>query len=183
MSLTRVAFSAIPIVTIISAPTGGQLAWFLVLSGIAAVTVVVIAHALIPTPDIAPQAPQSPAAAFDATVALRIALSDTLVLLPLLVAFIIGGDINNIVILITMLNILRQVGPSRGTRLAIGLLLGNLLGGALGVIAHEFAVLTGNFSFFLLAILVPSLWFAGRIVRGGPTAPIYIIGFATFILI
>ena len=28
-----------------------------------------------------------------------------------------------------------------------------------------------------------SFWFAGRIVRGGPTAPIHIVGFASFILI
>jgi len=183
MSLIRITFCIIPIVVVISASTGGQLAWFLVLSGIAAVVVVVIAHALIPTPDIAPQAAQSPAAAFGAAVAARIALSDTLVLLPLLVTFTIGEDINNIVILIMTLNILRQVDPSRGAHLAIGLILGNLLGGALGVIAHEFVVLTGNFVFFLFAVLVPSLWFAGRIVRGGPTAPIYIVGFATFILI
>ena len=183
MSLIRIAFCVIPIVAIISAPTGEQLAWFLVLSGIAAVVVVAIAHALIPTPNTDPPTAQSPTGAFDAAVASRVALSDTLVLLPLLAAFIIGEDVNNIVILIMTLNIVRQVDPSQGARLAMGLILGNLLGGAVGVVAHEFVVLTANFAFFLFAILVPSLWFAGRIVRGGPTAPIYIVGFATFILI
>ncbi|HTN97405.1 MAG TPA: hypothetical protein VL101_10535, partial [Nordella sp.] len=33
------------------------------------------------------------------------------------------------------------------------------------------------------AILVASLWLAGKIVRGGPTAGIYIVGLASFILI
>jgi hypothetical protein len=183
MSLIRIAFCVIPIVVTISAPTGQQLAWFLVLSGIAAAVVVLVAHALIPTPDIGPGPMQAQPGAFDARIAARVALSDTLVLLPLLVAFIIGGDINNIVILIMTLNILRQVDPSRGARLAVGLILGNLIGGAAGVVAHEFIVLTNNFAFFLFAILVPSLWFAGRIVRGGPTAPIYVIGLASFILI
>lgn len=181
MSLIRIAFCAIPIVAIISAPTGEQLARFLVLSGIAAVVVVVIAHAVLPTADIVPAT--APSGALDAGAASRVALSDTLVLLPLLVAFIIGGDVNNIVILIMALNILRQVDPALGARLAAGLILGNLLGGALGVVGHEFVVLTDNFLFFLFAVLVASLWFAGRIVRGGPTAAIYVVGLASFILI
>lgn len=183
MSLIRIAFCAIPIITIISAPTGEQFARLLVLSGIAAVVVVAIAHALLPTPDIAPGAAQAPPPGLDAAAASRIALSDTLVLLPLLVAFIIGGDINNIVILIMTLNILRQIDPSQGARLAMGLILGNLLGGAAGVVAYEFVVLTDSFAFFLFAVLVTSLWFAGKIARGGPTAPVYVIGLASFILI
>ena len=153
MSLIRIAFSAIPLVAVISASTGEDLAWFLVLSGIAAVVVVVIAHAVLPTPDTAPPAAPSSTDPVDAGVAARIALSDTLVLLPLLIAFITGGDINNIVILIMTLNILRQIDPSQGARLAMGLTLGNLIGGAAGVVAHEFVVLTGNFAFFLFAIL------------------------------
>lgn len=183
MSLIRIAFSAIPLVTTISASTGEDLAGFLVLSGFAAVVVVVIAHAVLPTPDTAPPAAPPPTDPADARVAARIALSDTLVLLPLLIAFITGGDINNIVILIMTLNILRQIDPAQGARLAMGLILGNLIGGAAGVVAHEFVVLTDSFVFFLFAILVASLWFAGKIVRGGPTAPIYVVGFASFILI
>lgn len=183
MSLIRIAFCIIPIVAIISPPTGEELAWFLVVSGIAAVVVVLLAHALIPTPDTGPPPAQAPSGAFDARTAMRVAFSDTLVLLPLLVAFIIGGDINNIAILIITLNILSKVDPVQGARLAMGLVLGNLLGGAVGFVAHEFVVLSGNFVFFLFAVLVASLWFAGRIMRGGPTAPIYLVGLATFILI
>ena len=33
------------------------------------------------------------------------------------------------------------------------------------------------------AVLVPSLWFSGRIMRGGPSAGIYVVGLATFFLI
>lgn len=183
MSLVRIAFCIIPIVAVISRPTGEQLAWFLVLSGIAAAVVVLVAHALIPTPDTGPPPAQVQSGAFDAGTAMRIALSDALVLLPLLLAFIIGGDINNIVILIITLNILRQVDPAQGARLAMGLIIGNLIGGAAGVVAHEFVVLSSSFVFFLLAVLIASLWFAGRIVRGGPTAAIYVVGLATFILI
>ncbi len=181
MSLIRIAFCAIPIITIISAPTGEEFARLLVLSGITAVVVVAIAHAVLPTPDNGP--PAAPSPGLDAAVATRIALSDTLVLLPLLVAFIIGADINNLVILIMTLNILRQIDPSRGARLAMGLILGNLLGGAAGVVAHELVVLTDSFAFFLFAVLISSLWFAGRIARGGPAAPIYVVGLASFILI
>jgi hypothetical protein len=183
MSLIRIAFCIIPVVATISTSTAAQLAWFLFLAGLAAVAIVLVAHALLPTPAIEPLPQAQAAPATDAGAAGRIALSDTIVLLPLLIAFVIGGDINNIVILIITLNILREIDPSRGARLAMGFILGNLLGGAVAVFAHEFVVLADSFLFFLLAVLVPSLWFAGRVVRGGPNASIYLVGLATFILV
>jgi len=183
LSLIRIAFSIVPIVATISLPTAAQLAWFLFVAGLAAVAIVLAAHALLPTPAVAPIASPQKSQAIDDGTAGRIALTDTLVLVPILVAFIIGGNINNIVVLIMILNILREIDPSRGARIAFAVILGNLLGGAVAVVAHEFVVLADSFLFFLLAVLVPSLWFAGRIVRGGPSASIYLVGLATFILI
>jgi len=183
MALIRITFCIIPVIATISSSTAAQFAWFLFLAGLAATVIVLIAHALLPTPVVGGAAPASAKPAIDRAVASRIALSDTLVLLPVLVAFIIGGNINNIVVLIMTLNILREVDPSRGSRVAVALILGNLLGGAIAVLAYEFVVLSDSFLFFLLAVLVPSLWFSGRIVRAGASAPIYLIGLATFILI
>ena len=141
MALIRIAFCIIPVISTISLSTAAQLAWFLFAAGLAAAIIVLMAHALLPTPAAGASAPAPVKPAIDSAVAGRVALSDTLVLLPILVAFIIGGDINNIVILIITLNILREIDPSRGARIAIGIVLGNLLGGAVAVFAYEFTVL------------------------------------------
>jgi hypothetical protein len=183
MALIRIAFCIIPVISTISSSTAAQFAWFLFLAGLAAALIVLMAHALLPTPAAGASAPAPVRPAIDSTLAGRIALSDTLVLLPVLIAFIIGGNINNIVILMMTLNILREIDPSRGTRIAVALILGNVLGGVIAVAAYEFVVLTDSFLFFFLAVFVPSLWFSGRIVRGGAPAAIYLIGLATFILI
>ena len=183
MALIRIAFCIIPVISTISSSTAAQFAWFLFLAGLAAALIALMAHALLPTPAARASAPAPVRPAIDSTLASRIALSDTLVLLPVLIAFIIGGNINNIVILMMTLNILREIDPSRGTRIALALILGNVLGGVIAVAAYEFVVLSDSFLFFLLAVLVPSLWFSGRIVRGGASTSIYLIGLATFILI
>jgi hypothetical protein len=183
MALIRIAFCIIPVISTISLSTAAQFAWFLFLAGLASALIVLVAHALLPTPAVGAPAPAPVRPGIDSTVARRIALSDTLVLFPLLLAFIIGGNINNIVILMMTLNILREIDPSRGTRIAVALILGNVVGGIIAVVAYEFVVLTDSFLFFFLAVFVPSLWFAGRVVRGGAKAGIYLIGLATFILI
>ena len=183
MALIRIAFCIVPVISTISLSTAAQFAWFLFLAGLAAAVIVLMAHALLPTPAAGASAPAQIKPAIDSAVAGRIALSDTLVLFPLLLVFIIGGNINNIVILMMTLNILREIDPSRSTRIAAALILGNLLGGVIAVAAYEFVVLTDSFLFFFLAVFVPSLWFSGRVVRGGATAGIYLVGLATFILI
>ena len=115
--------------------------------------------------------------------AARVAISDTLVLLPLLVAFIVGGDTNNIVILIISLSLLREIEPAHSGRVAGGLLLGNILGGVLAVLAYQFVLLADSFLFFTLIVLVMGLWFGNRIARGGTNAPVYAVAFGTFLLI
>jgi len=66
---------------------------------------------------------------------------------------------------------------------AAGLVLGNLVGGLAAALAYNIVLLSNTLVSFVLVCLVASLLFAGRIVTGGPYAPILAVGFGTFILL
>ena len=178
--LVQIAFCCVPLIATISLDVARDFSDFLLWSSIAAIITVWIAYALFP----APQAPaQAAAVPLPSTQAADVAISDTLVLLPLLVTFIVRGDINNIVILMITINLLREIELAHSRRLALAILLANLLGGALAVLAHQFILLSDSLPLFLLTVFLAGLWFAGRLVRGGPMAPVYALAFGTFLLV
>jgi hypothetical protein len=157
---------------------------FLQRSSLAAVAIVWISHALIPAPAPPPdaQAPPQPAGLPPAYAA-RVALADALVLLPLLANFMLGSELNNFVILMMTINLLGAVEPSGSNRIALALLVGNVLGGALALFAQQLVLIADNLVHFLLTVFLAGLWFASRAARGGPMAPIFIMAFGTFILL
>ncbi len=185
MLLVQIAFCCIPVIHTISF----DLAWLfmtaLIQGSSAAIVTVWVVYWLIPAPsagdgDAAPP-PGQPG--HEAALAARIALSDTLILIPVLIAFIMRGDINNIIILMITLNLLRAVEPAQSGRIASAIILGNVVGGAIGVLAYQFVVLGGNLVFFILIVLAAGLWFGERITGSGAKAPVFAIAFATFLLI
>ncbi|MGE3872921.1 MAG: DUF2955 domain-containing protein [Parvibaculaceae bacterium] len=185
MLLVQIAFCCVPVISTISIDLAEDFSDALFRGSIAAIVTVWTAHLLFPAPAHLPSPAAAPAKpSGPATGAARGAFFDMLILVPLLVAFILGGSIDNIVILIITLNLLREIEPARRSRVALALLLGNLIGGALGVLAYQFVTLTNNsFLLFTLTVLAASLWFGGRFARRGPDAPVYAIAFATFLLI
>jgi hypothetical protein len=114
------------------------------------------------------------------------ALIPVLVLLPVLIWFLLDTSETvdmAVVMLIVVVTILRQAGAHKGRRAAVGLILGNLVGGIAAVVVYGLVSLSGTFLFFVVACLAMSLFFAGLIVSSGERAPLYTIAFATFILL
>lgn len=186
MLLIQIAFCCVPVISTISFELAHTFANALLWGSLAAIVTVWTAHLLFPAPAHALSPAAAPVNPSDLAQrgSGRGALLDTLILMPILVSFILGGNINNIVILIIALNLLREVEASRRSQVALALLVGNLLGGALGVLAYQFVILANkNFTFFTLIVLLASLWFGGRIARRDANAPVYAIAFATFLLI
>lgn len=185
MLLVQIAFCCIPVIYTISFDLAWQFTSALLRGSIAAIITVWIVHLFVPSPSI-PAArvdPPSSPPGYESALAARIALSDTLVLLPVLVAFITQGDINNIIVLMTALNLLRAVELEQSGRIAMALVLGNLQGGIIAVFAYQFVVLTGDIVYFVLIVLAAGLWFGEKIARGGTKAPVFAIAFATFLLV
>jgi hypothetical protein len=184
--LVQMPFCFVPVLATIDdqVPTGfsDDLVW----GAVAAMIAVFAAHALFPSPLTAAQVAalrQTPVI-LEPPHAARIALTDSMVLLPLLVWFVVAGREDNVVILMIMLSLLRAIRPDMTGRMALGILGGNVLGGIIAVAVHQFLILSDyNFFLFLLTILAAGLWFGSRIAWGGERAPIFAIAFGTFLLI
>lgn len=183
MLLIQIAFCCVPVIATISFDLASLFMTSLLLASITAVVTVWLAYLFIPPPRHAAALPRQSPPGHEPALAARIAISDTLVLLPVLIAFIARGDINNIVILMITLNLLRAVEPEGSGKIAMAIILGNVFGGVVAVLVYQLVILAGSFTFFILIVLATGLLFGERIVRGGAAAPVFAIAFATFLLI
>ena len=183
----QMPFCFVPVLSTLEGDLASEFSDAFLWSSIAAVLIVCIAHLFFPSPTathkVSTPPPPKPSGLEPAHAA-RIATSDTLILIPALFAFVSGSSADNIVILMIMLSLLRAIKPDLSRRMAIGILLANVLGGILAVAVHQFVILSNHsFLLFLLLVLAASLWFGGGVARGGAGASIYALAFGTFLLI
>ena len=183
MLLIQVSFSAIPLFSTLSLDIAESFAEFMQKSSIAAIVTVWVSHAVFPAPKPASSGPAQKPAGLPPARAARVAVTDVLVLLPLLAKFMIWSDVNDFVILMITINLLREVETVRTGKVAVALLTGNVLGGVLAVLAQQFILVADTLVQFLLTIFLAGLWFGGRMVRGGPMAPVFVLAFGTFLLL
>lgn len=183
--LVQISVLALPVLAVISPETALAFASTLTLAGIVAVITVFIAHALFPAPE-SQTAEAAVAVSAEPEAAARQAILSTLIILLPLVWFLLDSAQTvdmAIVMLITIVSILRQTSVQKGQRAALGLGLGNLIGGVAAVLIYSLVSMNGTFGFFVVALLAASLVFAGLIVSSGERAPLFAIAFATFILL
>jgi hypothetical protein len=184
--LLQISAVSLPVIAVLKPDGAAAFATMLVLAGGVALVTVWVAHAAFPAPA-ADMANAVPAAnvkrSADLIVAARSALLDIAVLLPVLAWFILDATEVAVVVLITIVTLLRQHDPRQGQRAALGLVLGNLIGGTAAAVAYNIVLLGDTLLFFTVVCLAASLIFAGRIVTAGSLAPIYVLAFTTFILL
>ena len=183
MLLIQISFSAVPLFSSLSLDLAQSFAEFLQKSSVAAIATVWISHAMFPAPASMPSGPAPAPAGLAPGRAAQVAITDTLVLLPLLAKFMIWSSIDDFVILMITINLLREVDTLKTGKIAIALLIGNVLGGVLAVVAQQFVLVADTLIQFLLTIFLAGLLFGGRLARGGPMAPVFVLAFGTFILL
>jgi len=144
-----------------------------------AVLLAFTAHAFFP---IRVQAEPVSPLAHDERDSVALALANTAVLMSLVTYFMLTVSPVSIVIVLTVISILRQPAELGGGT-AVGLILGNLVGGLAATVAYLLVTLFPSPAFLLLVVLLFGLLFGDRIARGGESAPIYTVGLMTFLLV
>jgi hypothetical protein len=184
--LLQISAVSLPVIAVLSPDGAAGFAATLLSAGAVALLTVWAAHAAFPNPDFA-DADAGPttdiASKVDPRAAARHAFLDTIVVVPVLAWFILDATEVAVVVLIVILTLLRQRDPGRGQSAALGLIVGNLLGGVAAAIVYNLVLLNNSFVFFIAVCLAACLIFAGRIVTAGKQAPLFAIAFATFILL
>jgi Protein of unknown function (DUF2955) len=172
-------FSAtLPLLSTQSSETAGLLAFAFIEATVIGLLATWIMFALFPAPPADASTPPPPLGSADP----RIAFANTLVLLPVLLLFLMQGNLT-FVVLMVIIAIIRLRDRSGAPRAALGLLLGNVFGGIAATIVYAFLTLQSGIAFFLLLVAAVGLIFATRIVRGGVRAPMFTIALVTFVIL
>ena len=151
----------------------------LIAGSVLAVLLAFAAHAFFP---VRAQAHPTSAPAQAEPAAIAIALANTAVLMSLVIYFMLTVSPVSIVAVLTVIGILRQPADLGGGT-AIGLILGNLVGGLAATAAYLLVTLLPSPAFLLFVVLLVGLLFGDRIARGGELAPIYTVGLMTFLIV
>jgi uncharacterized membrane protein YccC len=144
-----------------------------------AVLLTFAAHAFFP---IRANAEPASALAHDERDSVALALANTAVLMSLVIYFMLTPSPVSIVLVLTVISVLRQPAELGGGT-AVGLILGNLVGGLAATVAYLLVTLLPYPSFLLLVVLLAGLILGDRIARGGASAPIYTVALMTFLIL
>ncbi len=152
----------------------------------AAITVILVwvVYALFPDKSVpgADKAGQVPPGAVPSTEArFRYALETLIIVFPVVLAFFFfqwsGGLI--ILIFITILSMQSSFNYKAG----MAMIIGNLLGGVFAIVLYELMVMVPQYLFFILMVLATAIFFSSRLFSSSPKAPLFGMGFSTFLLI
>jgi hypothetical protein len=116
------------------------------------------------------------------TAAPRAAFINLLLLLPVLLLFLFDTALS-LVAVIVIINIVRQRERGMASRAALGLLFGNVLGGALATVAYFFVSVRPGPVFFLLVVLLVGLILGGRGAISAAKAPVYSVALGSFVIL
>jgi len=123
----------------------------------------------------------STGAAPSAEARFQYALDTLLIVFPVVLVFFFfqwsGGLI--ILIFITLLS----MQPTFNYKAGMAMILGNLLGGVFAIVLYELLVMVPFYLFFILLVGATSLYFASQLFSKNPKAPLFGMGFSTFLLI
>ncbi len=180
-----IAVTATPLMTVKSSQLAASLAHAMTAGMAVAVLTTWLMHALFPQPSHAPSqsiAQQQAPVAMAAPERARNALIGTLIVM-VLVVLLLNHESAAIIVMTTALSLVRAAGLASGTRIAMGLLLGNLIGGAAAIVAY--GVINHAPSLPMLAgiVVVMSLFFGERIATAGPKAPLWVVACTSAIIL
>jgi hypothetical protein len=184
-TLIVIAFGFLPVVAVQAPELVPDVAFYLVRGAAVAVLWVWLLHALLPEPGAAaPRAPEPGGATPPPANVVGGALVDAAVLLPVILVAMTLEVAAALVIVLAVTAIVSQHDVGTGWRVAAGLLLSNLIGGAAAAAAYQVLSAVPTPGFLAALLLLVGLLFARAIVAGGTArAPLYVTALITFVIV
>jgi hypothetical protein len=109
------------------------------------------------------------------------ALDTLMIVFPVVLVFFFFQWTGGLIILIFITILSMQ--PSFNYKAGMAMIIGNLLGGIFAIVAYELVVMVPFYPYFVLMVLAVSLFFASKLFSKSPKAPLFGMGFSTFLLI
>jgi len=172
--------SFVPLMALSSLELAYALVHDLIVGSIIAALLTFLVHALFPSHPVAEQAPPN---AIDESTPVRAALANTAVLMSLFVYFMGSGTPTSIIVIMTTAITILQQSAIAGKGAALGLFMGNIVGGFAATVAYLLISLLPAPAFLFLVVFLFALLFGTKVAEGGDMAPIYTVGIATFLVV
>ena len=170
--LLLICLATIPVVAMI-APAQGSALPIAMVRGIA-LALAMIGLVYLPWPQVPLPTPKPPASAHQATPLMR-ALLSTFVVLPVMLVYLLFGLADVLPVLVTTVMLVINFDLQSGRSQALAMILGNFVGGLLGMLLHTALLTTPSLTFLALLLFVVLLGFGQRIVAGGPKAGVAVV--------
>ena len=182
--LLLVSFTILPVVAVREPAAATVVAFAIFRSGVIAVFLIWLTFALFPS-DPMPAIPDKTARPplRDAGSAMREALVNTAVIMPVLIAALAFTTTAIIFIVLTISAVLSQRTFTQATQAARGLFLGNLLGGATAVAGYQLLRAVPTPAFFTGLLLFFGLAYGFAVERGGPRSSFSVVALVTFLIV
>ena len=171
----------IPVLAVQSADLAADFAAVMIDASVAAPLLAWLAHGLLPADSLS----QAPAQSSPAPVPLKAVQSAVIAFIVLILPFayfMLNPEAASFVILVTIIGIVVQPPQSRGLA-AMGLLLGNLIGGIVASMAFYLLTLLPWLGLLFLVTFLAGLVLAGPLHGGGKLAPVFGIALSTFLIL
>jgi len=163
------AVSTIPVIAIIAPAQAGVMPVAMVRGMAVAVLIMWCVHAL--WPEVAPRG-TPPAAAAPVASPVKTALVGTAVVMPLMLVYLLLGLANALPVLVTTVLLVANFDPQQGAMQGLAMMLGNLVGGLIGLAAYMLLGVAPSLVTLALLTFLIATAFAIRIEKGGPGAAI-----------
>jgi hypothetical protein len=171
----------IPVLAVQSANLAADFAAVMIDASVAAPLLVWLAHGLLPAAHVS-QVPAQSSPALEPSQAVQSAAVAFIVLILPFVHFMLNPEAASFVVLVTIIGIAVQPPEARGLA-AMGLLLGNLIGGIVATMAFVLLTLLPWLGLLFLVTFLAGLILADRFHGGGKLAPVFGIALSTFLIL
>lgn len=183
-TLILVAFGLLPVIAVQAPELVPAVAFYLVRGSAVAVLWAWLLHALLPDPEAAAsREPTSRDTAAPPRGVVRTALTDTAVLLPVLLLAMTLEVAGALVIVLTVVAVISQRDIAGGRRAALGLLLANLVGGVTAMVAYQLLSAVPTLGFLTALLLLVSLVYARLVTGAASLAPLFVTALITFVIV
>lgn len=170
-TLLLLCMSTVPVIAMIAPAQAGFLPKALVWAMGVALIILWCMYAL--WPQVVPRPAPPDAAPVDSPV--KTALVGTAVVMPVMLVYLLYGIADALPVLVTTVLLIANFDPQQGAMQGLGMMLGNLFGGLVGLIAFFLLAMAPSLITLALLTFLIAAAFAIRIDKGGPGAAIALL--------
>jgi hypothetical protein len=170
-TLLLLSIATVPVIAMIAPAYAGLLPTALVRSMAVAVLILWAMYAL--WPQVVARA--APPAVAPVASPVRAALIGTAVVMPMMLVYLLFGMADALPVLVTTVLLVANFDPRQGAMQGLGMMLGNLFGGLIGLIAFLLLGMAPSLIALALITFLIAAAFAIRIDRGGPGGAIALL--------